>query len=144
MSDAFILAKTVTYVSSLPVTYVTTLYKSAARHVPNTTCVVEWYHPPDRSFRANAVSRGIFPSCRFYLAAVHYPTWWIPPLRLRDRRNDIMGGRFRFSSVTVPSFRVLSKTPPWLSLWESWLGTAETERALGRLLNDNVIWFSQR
>ena len=27
---------------------------------------------------------------------------------------------------------------PWLSLWESWLGAAETERALGRLLNENV------
>ena len=33
MSDAFILAKTVTYVSSLPVTYVTTLYTLAARSV---------------------------------------------------------------------------------------------------------------
>ena len=43
------------------------------------------------SFQANAVSRGIFPSGRFYLALVHLQTWWIPPLRLRDRRNDIMG-----------------------------------------------------
>ena len=26
-------------------------------------------------------SRGIFPSCRFYLVLVLSPTWWIPPLR---------------------------------------------------------------
>jgi len=31
LSDAFIVAKTVTYVSSLPVTYVTTLYTLIAR-----------------------------------------------------------------------------------------------------------------
>ena len=48
---------------------------------------------PHMSFRANAVSRGIFPSCRFYLVVVHYPTWWIPPLRLRYGRND-NGGTF--------------------------------------------------
>ena len=34
LSDVFILAKTVTYVSSLPVTYVTTLYISSARLFP--------------------------------------------------------------------------------------------------------------
>ena len=34
-------------------------------------------------------SRGIYPSSRFYLVVVHYPTWWIPPLRLRYGRNDI-------------------------------------------------------
>ena len=34
------------------------------------------------------VSRGIFPSGRFYLVVVHSPTWWIPPLRLRCGRND--------------------------------------------------------
>ena len=34
LSDAFIVAKTVTYVSSLPVTYVTTLYISIARAAP--------------------------------------------------------------------------------------------------------------
>ena len=45
------------------------------------------------SFRANAVSRGIFPSGRFYLALVHLQTWWIPPLRLRCGRNDIPEGR---------------------------------------------------
>ena len=44
--------------------------------------------PPDMSFRANAVSRGIFPSSRFYLVVVHSPPWWIPPLRLRCGRND--------------------------------------------------------
>ena len=37
--------------------------------------------PPDMSFRANAVSRGIFPSGKFYLVVVLCPTWWIPPLR---------------------------------------------------------------
>ena len=26
-------------------------------------------------------SRGIFPSGKFYLVVVRYPTWWIPPLR---------------------------------------------------------------
>ena len=45
------------------------------------------------SFRANAVSRGIFPSGRFYLVLVLSATWWIPPLRLRYGRNDITGGR---------------------------------------------------
>ena len=43
------------------------------------------------SFRANVVSRGIFPSSKFYLMVVHYPTWWIPPLRLRCGRNDKRG-----------------------------------------------------
>ena len=57
-----------------------------------------------------AVSRGIFPSCRFYLVLVLSATWWIPPLRLRCGRNDMMGGRFCFSSVTVPSFRVRNGT----------------------------------
>ena len=32
---------------------------------------------------------------------------------------------------------VQSKRRPWLSLWESWLGAAETERGLRRL-NENV------
>ena len=40
---------------------------------------------PHMSFRANAVSRGIHASCRFYLVVVHHPTWWIPPLRLSLR-----------------------------------------------------------
>ena len=51
-------------------------------------------HPPIMSFRANAVSRGIFPSGKFYLVVAHHPTWWIPPLRLRSGRNDTMGLRF--------------------------------------------------
>ena len=50
-------------------------------------------HPPIMSFRANAVSRGIFPSGWFYLVVVLCQTWWIPPLRLRYGRNDITGGR---------------------------------------------------
>ena len=33
---------------------------------------------------------------------------------------------------------------PWLSLWESWLGAAETERALRRFYNENVHLNSQR
>ena len=48
-------------------------------------------HPSIMSFRANVVSRGIFPSGKFYLVVVHYPTWWIPPLRLRYGRNDMTG-----------------------------------------------------
>ena len=50
--------------------------------------------PIDMSFRANAVSRGIFPSGKFYLVVISCPTWWIPPLRLRYGRNDTIGGRF--------------------------------------------------
>ena len=63
-------------------------------------------HPPIMSFRANAVSRGIHPSSKFYLVVVHYPTWWIPPLRLRCGRNDISGERIWFLLETVPSFHV--------------------------------------
>ena len=33
------------------------------------------------SFRGSETSRGIFPSGKVYLVVVHYPTWWIPPLR---------------------------------------------------------------
>ena len=33
------------------------------------------------------VSRGIFPSSKFYLVLVHHPTWWIPPFALLGR-ND--------------------------------------------------------
>ena len=50
--------------------------------------------PTGMSFRTNAVSRGIFPSGKFYLVLVLSPTWWIPPLRLRYGRNDIAWGRF--------------------------------------------------
>ena len=39
---------------------------------------------------------------------------------------------------------MLSKRQPWLSLWESWLGAAETERALRRFYNENVHWYPQR
>ena len=46
---------------------------------------------PDMSFRAKTVSRGIFPSDKFYLVVISRPTWWIPPFRLRYGRNDIMG-----------------------------------------------------
>ena len=38
----FIIAKTVTYVSSLTVTYVTTLYILASRQVSVSECSVEW------------------------------------------------------------------------------------------------------
>ena len=64
--------------------------------------------PTDMSFRANAVSRGTFPSCRFYLVVVHYPTWWIPPLRLRCGRNDTIGGRFYGFAY---SFQSVSRRP---------------------------------
>ncbi len=95
--------------------------------------------PPDMSFRANAVSRGIHSSCRFYLVVVHYSTWWIPPLRWRYGRNDSMGGHFLLCRKQFCPFRCERLVAaPWLSLWESWLGAAETERAVGRFLNDNV------
>ena len=51
-------------------------------------------HPPTMSFRGSKASRGIFPSSKFYLVLVLCLTWWIPPLRLRCGRNDIMGGTF--------------------------------------------------
>ena len=82
------------------------LRRAAPCNVSNTTHVVERCHPqrnrrggnlpsatsriqpvwlnettPDMSFRANAVSRGIYSSCNFYLVSVPLPTWWIPPLR---------------------------------------------------------------
>ena len=43
--------------------------------------------PPPRHVIPSGVkrSRGIFPSCKFYLVVVLCPTWWIPPLRLRSR-----------------------------------------------------------
>ena len=55
--------------------------QSAARHVPNTTSMVEWNHLPTCHSEGANASRGIFPSCRFYLVVVLSPTWWIPPLR---------------------------------------------------------------
>ena len=59
------------------------------------------------SFRANAVSRGIFPSCKFYLVVVLHPTWWIPPLRLRYGRNDrrFWFGCWGYECTTVPALR---------------------------------------
>ena len=51
------------------------------------------YYKLRLSFRANAVSRGIHASSKFYLVVVHFPTWWIPPLRLRCGRNDRTRGR---------------------------------------------------
>ena len=48
-------------------------------------------HLPVCHSERTVVSRGIFPSGRFYLAPVLHPTWWIPPLRLRYGRNDIWG-----------------------------------------------------
>ena len=50
-------------------------------NAPNTTRADKTEQPPDMSVRANAVSRGIYSSCKLYLVLVHYPTWWIPPLR---------------------------------------------------------------
>ena len=61
---------------------------SSPCNVSNITCVVEWYNlSPCHSERTN-VSRGIFPSGKFYLVVVLSPTWWIPPLRCRCGRND--------------------------------------------------------
>ena len=81
------------------------------RYVAITTCANKTEPPTGMSFRANAVSRGIHSSSKFYLVVISYPTWWIPPLRLRCGRND-NGGCFWFLSETVPSFRVLSKRRP--------------------------------
>ena len=55
----------------------------------------------------NAVSRGIFPSSRFYLAPVLHPTWWIPPLRLRCGRNDrrFWFGCCGYKCTTTPALR---------------------------------------
>ena len=115
--------------------------QSAARHVSNTTCAVEWYHPQygitqcsgDDSSPCNVTnrtreekqnhlpichsegakaSRGIFPSCKFYLVLVLCPTWWIPPLRLRCGRNDTIGDVFK-NSPTVS--RVFHAAPPLIS-----------------------------
>ena len=59
------------------------------------------------SFRANVVSRGIHPSCRFYLALVLSVTWWIPPLRLRCGRNDrrFWFGCYKCKRITFPDLR---------------------------------------
>ena len=52
-----------------------------------------------------------------------------------------------FKSFRRDTAYVLENVPKrqsWLSLWESWLGAAETERVLGRFLNDNVHLNHQR
>ena len=49
-------------------------------------------------------SRGIFPSCWFYLVLVHSPTWWIPPLRFAPV-GMTKWGTFSVLSKTVSSFR---------------------------------------
>ena len=59
------------------------------------------------SFRGSEASRGIFPSSWFYLVLVHYPTWWIPPLRLRCGRNDKWGTFLRIRLLFHEHF-----TPP--------------------------------
>ena len=64
------------------------------RCAANTTCVDKTEPPPTCHSERTNVSRGIFPSGKFHLVLVHFPTWWIPPLRLRCGRNDITGGRF--------------------------------------------------
>ena len=51
-------------------------------------------HPPTCHSERMKRSREIYPSSKLYLVLVPSPTWWIPPLRLRDRRNDITGVRF--------------------------------------------------
>ena len=39
-------------------------------------------------------SGGIFPSSRLYLVLVHFPTWWIPPLRFAAVGMTYLGGGF--------------------------------------------------
>ena len=64
----------------------------------------------EMSFRANAVSRGIFPSGKFYLVMVHYPTWWIPPLRFAPVGMTIQG-YVSTDSPTVPAMFYAAPRP---------------------------------
>jgi hypothetical protein len=59
LSDAFIVAKTVTYVSSLPVTYVTTLYTLLARAFCLQNAVPQ---AQMRLFSFGKSGNGIFPA----------------------------------------------------------------------------------
>ena len=76
----------------------------------------------------NAVSRGIFPSSRFYLAPVLHPTWWIPPLRLRYGRNDIWG-----------TFPVFIENNSVLSRAERHIGRSLRVRCLVTFFNRRVL-----
>ena len=113
MSDAFILAKTVTYVSSLPVTYVTTLYKSAARHVANTTCVGKQNRPPDMSFRPQRQrSGGIHSSSKNNLRKVKSAAWEDPSTPFHFGRDDMSVGGFVLPArVIFATFRGDESSP---------------------------------
>ena len=107
----------------------------AARHVPNTTCVVERYHPihgtpnvaamihrhmqrnewnpcrqtkppTDMSFRGSEASRGIFPSCKLFLVLVILATWEDPSTPFHFGRDDISRGG------SVLSARIITGTSP--------------------------------
>ena len=67
---------------------------SSPCHVPNITCADEWNHPPTCHSERTNVSRGIFPSCRFYLVSVLSATWWIPPLRFASVGMTYLRGDF--------------------------------------------------
>ena len=75
-----------------------------AGSVTNITPVVERSTPPTCHSER---SRGIFPSSKFYLVVVHYPTWWIPLLRLRSGRNDrrFWFGCYKCKRTTIPALR---------------------------------------
>ena len=65
----FIIAKTVTYVSSLTVTYVTTLYIPAARQVMFFEPLDEWYQVAGRyGFAQPGIGLGVVPHGRLVAA----------------------------------------------------------------------------
>ena len=56
--------------------------------------MVEWNHISTCHSEGANASRGIFPSCLFYLVVVHSPTWWIPPLRFAAVGMTYLRGGF--------------------------------------------------
>ena len=74
-------------------------------------------HPPTMSFRASETSRGIFPSCMFYLVLVYFPTWWISPLRYRSGRNDILEGDSVLSAQVILGTWRAARLPPLRLRW---------------------------
>ena len=78
--------------------------RRGAGNVANATCAGERNHPPTCHSER---SRGIFPCGNFYLVVISYPTWWIPPLRLRYGRNDrrFWFGCYKCKRTTIPALR---------------------------------------
>ena len=77
--------------------------------VANITCLVERNHPPIcHSERSETESRNL-PKWQVLSCGVHYPTWWIPPLRLHSGRNDTMGERGWYFRKQLRPFRCGNK-----------------------------------